>query len=169
MLNPSSVERAGRLRVKVGGYSWDVMEAIVDPFACPASLLMDTISGRFQEWVGSVAPMIDNFGPGIYGDGGNVEEAVRFTSVEGLTIRGEVHAPHHATREELYRPGDSEGGGERMFHQMAVAHCQPVFRAQYGRRFFRTKKGYIGTGPLSMCIGDEVCLLLGGSDAVCDP
>ncbi|KAI1427448.1 heterokaryon incompatibility protein-domain-containing protein [Xylaria sp. FL1777] len=33
--------------------------------------------------------------------------------------------------------------------------------ASGGRRFFRTKKGYIGTGPVDMNVGDSVAVLLG--------
>ncbi|KAI8632749.1 hypothetical protein F5Y19DRAFT_328871 [Xylariaceae sp. FL1651] len=33
--------------------------------------------------------------------------------------------------------------------------------ASGGRRFFRTRKGYIGTGPVDMAVGDSVAVLLG--------
>ena len=109
--------------------------------------------------------MIVSFRRGsIYGD--DFDEAVRFTSVAGLTTRREHALCHRATREELCLLDGTENGNESQktshFHQMALTYSGPVFRAQYGRRVFRTQKGYIGTGPAGMLAGDEVCFLLGG-------
>ena len=43
-----------------------------------------------------------------------------------------------------------------------VFHLRAMYRAHY-RVFFVTEKGFIGRGPLSTSVGDEVCVLYGGA------
>lgn len=140
------------------GHLFDIVERTAEAFECPTSMPVNLAPSIVQEWAERVGPEIGSWEPGAYGI--NFAEAVRFTSVAGLTTQRTYLAGARASPMELYpslpHPGQS------ILHHMSVVHERPVFRAVCGRRPFLTKKGYIGLGPAATSEGDYVCLLFGG-------
>lgn len=142
----------------VHGRTLDAVDCTLEAFEWRSTNSVDKVTRNLQEWAARVSPKIEHWGPAVYDE--NFEEAVRFTSVAGLTTRRDSQAPNGATLQELYQ--DELPKGEGILHRMSLQHPGPVFRAQCGRRPFLTKMGFIGTGPAEMCDTDFVCLLDGG-------
>lgn len=131
-----------------------------EAFVCPEVDSVDAAIERLHTWTKATGPTIDSWetlSPRVYED---YDEAVRFTSVAGLTTRRDEKAPVRAQREDLSLLDVARGPG--IFHRMARKHPGPVFRAQCGRRPFVTHMGYIGIGPADTKAGDTVCILNGG-------
>jgi hypothetical protein len=98
----------------------------------------------------------------IYPLGGTNEDAFWRTMINDRVIDQEGIRPvtkgeeaHFHTFSSAFRAWSSEDA----YHRVATA-CEASL---HSRSFFSTQKGYIGTGPITAKVGDEVWVLFGGN------